>query len=115
MMKGPRRAKVALQIQPVAMFNLGFKPEALDELNGLRKRDRQRIVDAIETQLPNQADRQTRNRKRLRPNDLASWEMRVGDSRVFYNIDTENDVVEIVAVGVKRGNKLFIGGEEYTL
>jgi mRNA-degrading endonuclease RelE of RelBE toxin-antitoxin system len=103
------------QVRVVAMFNLAFKPEALEELRRFRKHDRQRVIDAIETQLPHQADQETRNRKRLRPNDLASWEMRVGDFRVFYNIDTGNNSVDIVAVGEKRGNTLFIRGEEYSL
>jgi hypothetical protein len=36
-------------------------------------------------------------------------------SRVFNDIDPENREVEILAVGRKEGNRLFIGGTEVTL
>jgi mRNA-degrading endonuclease RelE of RelBE toxin-antitoxin system len=55
----------------------------------------------------------TRNRKRLRPNRLAEWELRIDTFRVFYDLDTEHAVVKIEAIGDKRGNRLFIRGEEY--
>ena len=58
---------------------------------------------------------QTRNRKPLRPNDLAAWEMRVGSHRVFYDVDEEGTKVTIKAVGLKEHNKLFIRGKEYQL
>jgi hypothetical protein len=34
---------------------------------------------------------------------------------VFYAIDIENHEVQILAIGVKKGNRLFIGGEEVEL
>lgn len=97
------------------MFRIEFTPEALEDLRLLRKFDQQRILAAIESQLPNQAAQETRNRKRLRPNQLAEWEVRIGDFRVFYDIDEEKAAVKIEAVGHKQGNKLFVHGEEYEL
>jgi mRNA-degrading endonuclease RelE of RelBE toxin-antitoxin system len=58
---------------------------------------------------------QTRNRKPLRPNDLSTWEARVGSHRVFYDVDQINRRVTIKAVGWKEHNRLFIRGEEYHL
>jgi hypothetical protein len=97
-------------------------------LKSFRKHEQEQILTAIENQLAHQADQETRNRKRLRPNQLAEWELRVGDFRVFYDIeqadtgqaDTEQAepseaVVKIVAVGYKQGSKLFVHGEEYEL
>ncbi|MEK7312358.1 MAG: type II toxin-antitoxin system RelE/ParE family toxin [Chloroflexota bacterium] len=55
------------------------------------------------------------SRKRLRPNDVAEWELRVGRFRVFYDVREEVKVVRVEAVGHKDGNKLFIQGEEYEL
>jgi len=52
---------------------------------------------------------------RLMPNELAEWELRVGDCRVFYDVNEASDIVKIVAVGYKQGNTLFIQGEEYEL
>jgi mRNA-degrading endonuclease RelE of RelBE toxin-antitoxin system len=57
----------------------------------------------------------TRNRKKLRPNQLAEWELRIVPFRVFYDIDANNSIVKIVAVGYKQGNTLFIHGEAYEL
>lgn len=58
---------------------------------------------------------ETRNRKRLRPNDLAEWELRIGAFPVFYDIVADDEIVKVVAIGWKRGNDLFIHGEEYEL
>ncbi len=41
--------------------------------------------------------------------------MRVGDFRVFYDIDLENDIVIILAIGKKNHNVLRIGDEEVEL
>jgi len=70
-------------------------------------------MDAIDMQLPYEAFIETRNRKRLRPNPLAGWELRVGAIRVFYDLAPGNpNVVLIVAIGLKQGNKLIIEGNE---
>jgi mRNA-degrading endonuclease RelE of RelBE toxin-antitoxin system len=97
------------------MFQIEFTPEAVDDLRSMRKHDQQQIIAAIESQLPHQPTEETRNRKRLRPNQLAEWELRVGDFRVFYDVDAENAVVKIEAVAHKQGSKLFVHGEEYEL
>jgi mRNA-degrading endonuclease RelE of RelBE toxin-antitoxin system len=46
---------------------------------------------------------------------LAEWELRIDEFRVFYDVDLEEQVVKIEAVGYKRGSVLFIRGEEYLL
>jgi mRNA-degrading endonuclease RelE of RelBE toxin-antitoxin system len=55
------------------------------------------------------------NNKKLRPNRLAERELRIGRFRVFYDVDEGNAVVKIEAVGHKRGNRLYVGGEEFQL
>ncbi len=97
------------------MFQIDFTPEAIDDLRLFRKHDQQQIVGAIESQLAHQPTEETRNRKRLRPNQLAEWELRVGEFRVFYDVYPEKAAVAVQAVGQKRGNKLFVHGEEYEL
>lgn len=57
----------------------------------------------------------TWNRKPLRPNDISTWELRIGQRRVFYDVDTEDNVVTVKAVGWKEHNKLFIRGKEFEL
>jgi mRNA-degrading endonuclease RelE of RelBE toxin-antitoxin system len=97
------------------VFQIEFTPEAIDDLRALRKYDQQMVMTAIETHLRHEPIRSHRNRKQLRPNLLAEWELRVGGFRVFYDFDVHNALVKIVAVGYKRGKQLFVHGEEYEL
>jgi mRNA-degrading endonuclease RelE of RelBE toxin-antitoxin system len=98
-----------------SMFRIVFTPEAIDDLRQFRKYDQQHIIAAIETPLLHQLAHETRHRKRLRPNALAEWELRVQTFRVFYDVDATQRVVKIAAVGHKEGNILFLHGEEYQL
>jgi len=45
----------------------------------------------------------------MRPNPLAPWELRLGNLRVYYEVI--EDVVFIVAVGVKERQRVRIGHE----
>lgn len=97
------------------MYTIQFTPEAIADLRELRKRDTQLIVDGIETQLTFEPVLPTRNRKRLRPNRLAEWELRIDEFRVFYDVVSTEVIVKVVAVGQKIGNRLLIHGKEYKL
>lgn len=43
------------------------------------------------------------------------FELRIGELRVYYEVDDARRVVEIRAVGVKKRDRVFIGGEEIEL
>jgi mRNA-degrading endonuclease RelE of RelBE toxin-antitoxin system len=78
------------------------------------------ISDKIEEQLRFEPGVETKNRKPLRQPAVfgAQWEIRFGPDnrfRVLYDIDEERHAVEILAVAVKDGNRLIIGGEELDL
>lgn len=78
------------------------------------------ILDAIELQLTQDPIEPARNRKPLRmPNTLgATWELRCGMNnryRAFYEIDRQEDLVVVLAVGRKIRNSLWIGEEEFVL
>ncbi len=96
-------------------FEVLLSRMAIDALERLRKFDQQRIRDALVEQLSLQPLNETRNRKRLRANELAEWELRIGEFRVFYDVVEEDKQVRIVAIGYKEGNKLFILDEECEL
>jgi len=72
------------------------------------------IVTGVENQLAHEPLVETRYRKRLRPNPIAPWELRVRDMPVFYEVD-EPGVVTVLAIGTKRGHRLYIQGEEIEL
>ena len=97
------------------MYTIVFTPEAIADLRELRKRDMQLIVDEIEAQLSFEPTEVTRNRKRLRTNQLAEWELRILGFRVFYDVVTTEIIVKVVAVGRKVGNRLLIRSKEYRL
>jgi mRNA-degrading endonuclease RelE of RelBE toxin-antitoxin system len=97
------------------MFKIELTPEALEDMRLYRKHEKKRIFDEIEKQLKHQPAQETRNRKKLHPNELAEWELRVDKFRIFYDIDECNKLVKIETVGYKQGSKLFIHGEEYEL
>jgi mRNA-degrading endonuclease RelE of RelBE toxin-antitoxin system len=78
----------------------------------LSARDRGILLEAIEEHLMHQPDVATRHRKLLRENPLADWELRVGQYRVLYDLEADEKVVMILAIGVKFHNVLWIEGKE---
>ncbi len=97
------------------MYKIKFTAQALNQLKEFRKYEQQEILTAIETSLKQQANFPTRNRKILRPNPLAEWELRIDKFRVFYDFSFDELAVKIKAIGYKHGNILYIQGEEYQL
>jgi mRNA-degrading endonuclease RelE of RelBE toxin-antitoxin system len=95
-------------------YAIVLSPEAIDHLKGFTARERRLVLDAVEDNLQHEPSRVTAQRKPLRPNPLASWELRVGELRVYYQIEVDEKVM-IVAVGRKDRNKVIIGGKEVQL
>ena len=79
----------------------------------LTVRDRRVIEEAIQARLVHEPAKESRAIKRLRQNSIAEFELRVGDWRVLYVIDSAHQEVIIGVVGEKRGNKLIVEGREY--
>ena len=96
-------------------FQVRFTPRASDELRSFRKNEQKQVLEAVKTQLLHEPASVTRNRKRLRPNELAQWELRVGDFRVFYDVDEAEQIVSVRALGHKTGSLLLINGKEFNL
>lgn len=106
-------------------YNIDYMPTALEHLRSLSARARGTVMVTVEEQLRLQPEVPTRNRKRLRANRVAPWELRIGDLRVFYDIEpaapvspgdeAEASTVVILAVGAKKGNRLWLGNEECEL
>ena len=101
-------------------FNLIYAPQVKTHLQTIERKYHSLIRRTIETQSQFEPNVETRNRKPLkRPAELgADWELRFGPDnrlRVFYAVERENLQVSILAIGIKQGNLLFIGGEEVNL
>ena len=88
-------------------YGLEITQSALGELKALRAFDRRQVVDAVETQLRFQPGVETKKRKPIRGAEPSFehvppiWELRVGDYRVFYDIDEMEQAVFIRAVREK--------------
>jgi mRNA-degrading endonuclease RelE of RelBE toxin-antitoxin system len=94
-------------------YRVRFTQLAEDHFAQLTARQQAIVVNAVKVQLKNEPLRQTRHRKQLRPNPLAPWELRVEFLRVFYEVDAlESDLINVLAIGIKKGNKLFVSGKE---
>ncbi len=97
------------------MFDINFTQSALDDIEWFKKREHNIIFDGIEAQLVYEPNADTRNRKRLRPNQTSEWELRIDKYRVFYDVNQEEQSVEVKVVGLKKGNKVLVRGEEHEL
>ena len=97
-------------------FRIEFSPEADDQIADLRAHDRARLLTAIARQLLHQPAVPTRHRRPLRPNPVAGYRLRVGNLRVYYDVqEAPRRLVIVKAVGMKVRNRVFIGGREIKL
>ena len=92
-------------------YNIKVAQSASDDIDYYDKFDQQIIIKAIIEYLQFDAKSESRKRKRLQPNPVAPWELRIGRYRVFYEI-TEKQTVKILAVGHKEHSDLFIRGRK---
>ncbi len=93
-------------------YRIEYSPDAEDHLRTLTARQIAIVLDAVDEQLQYQPLVETRNRKPMRPNPLAPWELRIGTLRVYYDaVEAPEPVVYIRAVEIKEGNRLRIGGQ----
>ena len=97
------------------MNRVVFSPAALREYKRLPAAARNLLKKEIREQLGLQDPAvETRNRFRLRRlSPHADFELRVEPWRVFYRVQQELVIVELI--GLKKGNALLIGGKEFEL
>lgn len=99
----------------MANYHVDVTEDAKTDLTYYNASDRKTIVSEIKAQLVHQPVVATRNRKPLRENPLAAWELRVGKFRIFYSVDETAGTVTIVAVGHKEHDQLLIRGKRVPL
>lgn len=92
-------------------FSIQITDIAYDELRTIKSFYRRQIVDAIDEQLAHEPTTETKNRKILmgiRPDfehEPPVWELRVGQYRVYYDINEEAKAVLVRAVRQKPPHK----------
>jgi hypothetical protein len=99
------------------VFEIVYDDRVIDHLAAIERKYHTLIEETITSQLRHQLEVPTRNRKPLRQPALfnATWELRFGPDyrfRVFYRVDAEQRV-RVLAIGIKRGNRLYLEGKEF--
>ncbi len=88
-------------------YVIDYTDSVEDDLASMRAYERSFVLDRIDEQLLPEPNRQTRNKKPLFGlvppwlDTLPVWELRIGDFRVFYDIDVEDLVVTVQAIRFK--------------
>ena len=89
-------------------YQIEYERAARRHIGRLAKRQQVALVDAIKRNLTWEPLVQTRNRKPLEDSELGGWELRVGDIRAYYDVSAEEQIVWILAVGIKVGDLVSI-------
>ena len=93
------------------MYAIALGEQAITEVERLRAAVRTWVLDEIEGQLSHEPSRETRRRKLLAgleppwENVRPVWQLRIGDWRVFYDVDEVEKNVTVRAVR-KKGKRL---------
>jgi len=79
-------------------YRIEYSPDTEDHFRILTTRQQVTVLDTVE--------------KTRRPNPVAPWELRIGNLRVYYDIEDDPEhVVYIRAIGIKAKNNVRIGKE----
>jgi len=86
------------------VYEIRFAVGVARDLGAIRAAERKRILDGIRRRLEHEPTRTTRHVKQLRklspPFEHVPpiWQLRIGDHRIFYDVDEANAVVFVRAV-----------------
>ena len=96
-------------------WTVGLKESVIDDLRHFGRKHGRTLLKEAEQHLTADPLQESRNMKTLRTNPVAERELRLfGKYRVLFNVDEADEEVTIILVGEKRGNSLFVQGEEFT-
>ena len=108
----PPGARARVRVEEAVAYGIEYSPAVEHHLRALTARQQAIVLDTVESRLSHQPTVETRNRKPMRPNPLAPWELRIGNLRVYYDVEEQpQPMVLIRAVGLKQRNRVRIGSE----
>ncbi|MBI2842885.1 MAG: type II toxin-antitoxin system RelE/ParE family toxin [Armatimonadetes bacterium] len=92
-------------------FEIQFVLDAEEDLDKIRPFHRRQILDAIEAHLSDAPEQISRARiKRLRSVTSPAYRLRVGEYRVFYDVDGSEQMVTVLRVLSKEQSMSYLGG-----
>lgn len=68
-------------------YRIEYVQTAIAHLRALTARQRSVVFTGVDQQLMHEPTLETKNRKQMRANPLASWELRLGALRVYYDVE----------------------------
>jgi mRNA-degrading endonuclease RelE of RelBE toxin-antitoxin system len=86
------------------MYEIVYTEGVVADFKGLKANQRKQILDKVEEQLLHQPVQETRNKKiveGLKPpwdHEEPVWELRIGDYRIFYDVDEKGQRVLVRSV-----------------
>src|SRR6266487_1171737 len=89
-------------------------PSADADLTYFRAHEQRIILTGIATHLAYDATIETKRRKKLDPNRITPWELRIDQYRIFYYVDNIT-TIKVIAIGHKIHNDLYIRAKKVTL
>ena len=96
-------------------WTVSLKESVIEDLRWFGKKDSRKLLAEIEARLADNPLAESRSLKTLRPNPVAQPELRLfGKYRALFNVDEKLQEITVTLVGEKRGNSLFVRGEEFT-
>ena len=91
-------------------FAIMLAPQAVQALRALPARHRVEVRDALKTHLRHEPTKVSKSRiKRLRGMAKPQYRLRVGETRVFY--DVRDETVEVLAIVAKRQAQEWLAEE----
>jgi mRNA-degrading endonuclease RelE of RelBE toxin-antitoxin system len=97
-------------------WTVEVKEAAVKHLQWFGKKTGRKLLQAALQRLEQDPLVETKNLKTLRPNPIAQRELRLfGKYRILFSLDDKKHLVTILLVGEKRGNRLWVLGEEFIL
>lgn len=94
------------------MYEIEFTPTAREDIRYFKRYEQNIIIEAIEVQLVYQPTTETANRFRRNPLEIAEWELRIGNYRVFYNVRESVQIVSVERVGEKPNHQIYFRGKK---
>jgi addiction module RelE/StbE family toxin len=83
----------------MATYEIRLKTSAIRDIDRLRKYDATQVADAMEKYLEAEPMKESRSRiKRLKGISDPDYRLRIGDYRVFYNVDEGAGRVDVLRV-----------------
>ncbi len=93
-------------------YEIEITEDAKTDLSFFKAYERKIILTAIKEELSYEPLKETRNRKKLRDNPVAPWELRCENYRIFYEVNNDVITVAVISARVKKHNILYIRGKE---